>query len=110
MKALLPGVLVLLAAQTALAAAPPADLVPPKARQVKSSVEAVTEYDVAMTPYAVDAFYRKAFLKRGWKPGDSVSYGTTMVLYASKPPHGVGRVTITPRGNNATHVTLSLTD
>ena len=109
MRRLLPAVLVVLAAQAALAK-PPADLVPPAAKQVKSSVEAVTEYDVAMTPYAVDAFYRKAFLKRGWKPGDSVSYGTTLVLYASKPPHGVGRVTITPRGNNSTHVTLSLTD
>jgi len=84
------------------------NLIPPGAAHVRHSVEDVTEFDVALTPYRVDAFYRAALAKQGWKPGDTVSYGTTLVLDLHKPPKGIARVTITPKGNNLTHVTLSL--
>jgi hypothetical protein len=89
-------------------AAGPNDLVPPGAKHVKNSVQTqlLTEYDTTLTPLDVDTFYRKAFTKRGWKPGDSVNYGTTIVLTLSKPPHSVARVTIVPKGFAFTHVTL----
>jgi hypothetical protein len=85
-------------------------LIPPGAAHVKRSVEDVTEFDVALTPYKVDAFYRATLSKKGWKPGDTVSYGTTLVLDLHKGAKGAARVTITPKGNNLTHVTLSLSE
>ena len=88
------------------------DLVPTGAKHVKNSIQtqALTEYDTSMTPLDVDAFYRKAFAKRGWKPGDTVNYGTTIVLTISKPPHSVARVTVVPRGFGSTHVTLVMSE
>jgi hypothetical protein len=86
------------------------NLIPPGAAHVKRSVEDVTEFDIALTPYKVDAFYRATLSKQGWKPGDTVSYGTTLVLDLHKGTKGVARVTITPKGNNLTHVTLSLSE
>ena len=97
----------LLTVAPALAAEP---LLPPGAAHVNRSIEDIVEFDVALTPYQVDAFYRKALAKDGWKPGDTVSYGTTLVLDVQKPPKARGRVTIAPRGNNQTHVTLSLVE
>jgi hypothetical protein len=109
-KTALPVLLALLTSPVFAAA--PNDLVPPGAQHLKHSVQnqTVTEYDSALTPLGVDAFYRKAFAKRGWKPGDSVNYGTTIVLTLSKPPHGVARVTIVPKGYGATHVTLVMAE
>jgi hypothetical protein len=85
-------------------------LLPPGAAHVNRSVEDVVEFDVALSPSKVDAFYRAALTKGGWKPGDTVSYGTTLVLDVRRPPKARGRVTIAPKGNNLTHVTLSLVE
>jgi hypothetical protein len=94
----------------ALAAAPSGDPVPANAMHLKQTMQDVTEFDVALSPLQVDAFYRHELAKRGWKIGDTVSYGTTLVLDARKPPKGAGRVTIAPIGPGKTHVTVSFTE
>lgn len=94
--------------QPALAA--PNDLMPPGASHVRQQIQDVAEFDIAMSPLQVDAFYRRELVKRGWKPGDTVNYGTMLVLDARKPPKGAGRVTIAPIGPGKTHVTVSLSE
>src|SRR5881392_653922 len=102
--------LVLVAAVMQPAFAAPNDLMPPGASHIQHQIQDVAEFDVALTPLQVDAFYRKEFVKRGWKTGDTVSYGTTLVLDARKAPKGAGRVTIAPLGPGKTHVTVSFTE
>src|SRR5947208_2045243 len=75
--------------QRALAASN--DLMPPGASHIQHQIQDVAEFDVALTPLQVDAFYRRELAKRGWKAGDTVSFGTTLVLDARKTPKGVGR-------------------
>jgi hypothetical protein len=94
----------------ALAAAPAGDPVPPGGTNLKHTMQDVTEFDIALSPLQVEAFYRKELAKRGWKPGDTVSYGTTLVLDARKSPKGAGRITIAPIGPGKTHVTVSFTE
>lgn len=103
-RAIIFGVLL---ATPALAAASTDDPVLPNATHLKHTMQDVTEFDVALSPLQVDAFYRKELAKRGWKPGDTVSYGTTLVLDARKSPKGAGRITIAPIGPGKTHVTVS---
>ncbi|HEX2592923.1 MAG TPA: hypothetical protein VHL34_15595 [Rhizomicrobium sp.] len=97
-----------LIATPALAAA--SNPLPPGAQRVHRPVEDVTEFDIALTPLQVAAYYRKTLLAAGWKGGDTMSYGTTLVLDVSKAPKSRGRVTIAPLGPGKTHVTVSFTD
>ena len=90
--------------------ASPAGLAPPEAVHLQHSNDDVTSYDTAMTPSQVDAFVRKALTARGWKAGDSVNYGTTVVVDFRKGAKGAGRVTIAPMGPGRTHVTVSLVE
>jgi hypothetical protein len=105
MKRLLPVAMFLLLAGNASAAK---DLLPATASHVRHTVDDLTEFDVAMTPLQVDAFYRKALAAKGWKLGDTVNYGTTLVLDFRKAPKAAGRLTVAPTGPGRTHVTLSI--
>ncbi len=100
------ALLTILLAASACAAEPLA--LPPGASHVRTSAEEITAYDVGLSPGQVDTFYRKTLAARGWQLGDSVNYGTTVVLDAHKGHNERGRVTIAPLGPGLTHVTLSL--
>jgi hypothetical protein len=88
-------------------AASPAELAPPGAAHFQHSNDDITSYDTALRPSQVDAFLRKALAARGWTAGDSVNYGTTVVVDFRK---GAGRVTIAPVQPGKTHVTVSLVE
>lgn len=107
MKAFFP-IVALLFATPAYAASN--DPLPPGAQHVAHSVEDLTSFDTTLSLSQVDKFYRTELAKRGWKIGDTVSYGTTMVLDVHKPPKAVGRITIAPLGPGKTHVIVSLSE
>ncbi len=58
-----------------------ADLLPKGATGVGSTKSGLYWFDVAMTPEALDKFYRDALAKRGYRPVQDVHMGKTLSFY-----------------------------
>jgi hypothetical protein len=69
---------VLLTAATA--APPPADLIPPGATGI-GNMNGLTWFDSALSPQALDAFYRGVLPRHGFRPAADVRSGGTLSFY-----------------------------
>ncbi len=89
----------------AIAAGPamPADLLPPGATGV-GEINGLHWFDVAMTPEALDKFYRDKLARHGYKPAQDVRSGTTLSFYFYGGKGG--SVVFTPKGKT-TNVMLT---
>jgi hypothetical protein len=86
----------------------PAAMIAPQAMKITNDGP-ITEYDTAMTPSDVIAFYRKSLPSDGWSLTDDVRSPAAISFFFSRGANAEGSVVITVRGNR-THVVLKVTE
>ncbi len=103
---LLAGAALILLLAGPAAAMPPDGLIPEGATRLRDA-NGVTDFDIAMQPNDILAFYRKALTAQGYSLTDDVNTPASISFYFSRGANESGSILIR-QGIGAMHVTLTL--
>ena len=105
-KTLFAGAALILLLASPAAATPPDGLVPDGATRLRDA-NGVTDFDIAMQPSDIVAFYRKALTAQGYSLTDDVDTPASIRFFFNRGDSASGSVLIR-QGIDGMHVTLTM--
>ena len=106
LRTMFAGATLILLLAGAAAAMPPDGLIPEGATRLRDA-NGVTDFDIAMQPSDILAFYRKALTGLGYSLTDDVATPASVSFYFSRGADASGSILIR-QGIDGMHVTLTL--